>query len=101
MALLQQILYKVKIISVAGTHANEVNDLQIDSRKVKPGNCFIAVKGTLADGHSFIDTAITNGAAAIICEVLPATLNDNIQYIVVENSASAAGIMAHNFYGQL
>ena len=101
MALLQQILYRVKIISVAGTPVSEVSDLQTDSRKIKQGNCFVAIKGTLTDGHSFIDTAITNGASAIICEVLPAVLNDNIQYIVVENSAIAAGIMAHNFYGQL
>ena len=101
MALLQQILYKVKIISVAGTSVDEVNDLQTDSRKVKPGNCFIAVRGTLTDGHSFIGTAITNGASSIICEVLAAVLNDNVQYIVVENSAVAAGVMAHNFYGQL
>ena len=49
----------------------------------------------------FIDTAIANGATAIICEILPATLHDKVQYIVVENSAIAAGIMAHNFYGQL
>ncbi len=55
MASLQQILYKVKIISVAGKPVNEVNDLQTDSRKVKPGSCFIAIKGTLTDGHSFID----------------------------------------------
>ena len=101
MALLQQILYKVKIISVAGIPVNEVNDLQTDSRKVKPGNCFIAVKGTIADGHSFIDTAIAYGASVIICEVLPGILNNDIQYIVVENSAVAAGVMAHNFYGQL
>ena len=53
MALLQQILYKVNILSVAGTTVYEINDLQTDSRKVKPGGCFIAVKGTLADGHSF------------------------------------------------
>jgi UDP-N-acetylmuramoyl-L-alanyl-D-glutamate--2,6-diaminopimelate ligase len=47
MALLQQILYKVNILSVIGTVATEINDLQIDSRKVTPGGCFIAVKGTL------------------------------------------------------
>ena len=64
MALLQQILYKVRIISVAGTAVQEINDLEIDSRKVKPGSCFIAIKGTLTDGHSFIDKAITNGAVA-------------------------------------
>ncbi|MGH2649265.1 MAG: UDP-N-acetylmuramoyl-L-alanyl-D-glutamate--2,6-diaminopimelate ligase [Ginsengibacter sp.] len=101
MALLQQILYKVKIISVAGMPVSEVNDLQTDSRKVKPGSCFIAVKGTLTDGHSFIGTAVTNGAFVIVCEVLPSALAENVQYIVVDNSAVAAGIMAHNFYGQL
>ena len=101
MALLQQILYKVKIISVAGTPVNEIKDLETDSRKVKAGDCFIAVKGTIADGHSFIDAAITNGASVIICEVLPANLNHDIQYFVVENSAIAAGVMAHNFYGEI
>ena len=101
MALLQNILYKVNIISVEGTPVTEINDLQTDSRKVKPGGCFIAVKGTIADGHSFIDTAIENGASVIICETLPGKLNDKIQYIIVQNSSVAAGVMAHNFYGQL
>lgn len=101
MALLQQILYKVNILNVVGTAVPEINDLQTDSRKVKPGGCFIAVKGMLTDGHSFIHTAIANGASAIICETLPDRPDGNIQYIVVENSAVAAGVVAHNFYGQL
>ncbi len=101
MALLQHILYKVKIISVTGTTNAEVNGLEIDSRKVKPGNCFIAVKGILNDGHAFIDIAITNGASAVICEAIPLKIIDTVQYIVVENSSVAAGIIAHNFYGQL
>ena len=87
MASLQQILYKVKIISIAGKTVNEVNALETDSRKVKPGSCFIAIKGTVTNGHSFIDIAIINGAVAIICEVLPATIDDKVQYIVVDNSA--------------
>jgi UDP-N-acetylmuramoyl-L-alanyl-D-glutamate--2,6-diaminopimelate ligase len=101
MASLQQILYKVNILSVAGTAAIEIDDLQTDSRKVKPGTCFIAIKGTLTDGHSFIDAAISNGAAAIVCENFPGITVQNIPVIVVENSAIAAGVMAHNFYGQL
>lgn len=101
MALLQQILYKVNIVSVVGTAATEINGLETDSRKITPGGCFIAVKGTLTDGHSFIDTAIANGAFAVVCETLPGKPHENIQYIVVENSAVAAGVMAHNFYGQL
>ena len=48
MALLQQILYKVKITSVTGVGVPNVNDLQIDSRKVTPGSCFIAIRGTLS-----------------------------------------------------
>jgi len=101
MALLQQILYKVNIISVVGSTAIEVNDLQIDSRNVSQGTCFIAVKGTVLDGHKFIEAAIANGAVAVICEKLPEVINERIQYTLVENSAMAAGIVAHNFYGQV
>ncbi len=101
MVLLNQILDKIKILRIAGTPVNEINELQTDSRKVGPGSCFIAIKGTLTDGHSFIDTAAENGAAVIICEVLPATIHQQIQYLVVENSSIAAGIAAHNFYGKL
>jgi UDP-N-acetylmuramoyl-L-alanyl-D-glutamate--2,6-diaminopimelate ligase len=101
MASLQQILYKVKIHSVVGTTGIEINDLQIDSRKVKPGSCFIAVKGTVSDGHDYIETAISNGAVAVVCEKIPEIINENIHYAVVENSAKAAAIMAHNFYGRV
>ncbi len=101
MELLKQILKNVKIISATGKAVNEINDIQTDSRKVKPGDCFIAVKGTVADGHSFIDTAIGNGATVVICGALPENINEHVQYFVVENSAKVAGIMAHNFYGQL
>lgn len=101
MTLLSNILSGIEIISSKGIPVGEVNEVQIDSRKVKAGAAFIAAKGTLADGHSFIDTAINNGAVVIICESLPQNIRENIYYIVVHNTASAAGIMTHNFYGQL
>ena len=100
MAALQNILDTVKIISTKGNAVDAVNDLQIDSRKVTTGSCFIAIKGSIADGHNYIDAAVTNGASVIICEALPADLNEAIMYVVVENSAATAGIMAHNFYRQ-
>jgi UDP-N-acetylmuramoyl-L-alanyl-D-glutamate--2,6-diaminopimelate ligase len=100
MAFLKDILYKVSIRSVKGTPVTEVNNLQIDSRKVTQGSCFIAVKGTHTDGNSYINNAIANGATVIVCEQPPANWNDKVQYIVVENSAAASGVMAHNFYGQ-
>ncbi|MDB5199812.1 MAG: UDP-N-acetylmuramoyl-L-alanyl-D-glutamate--2,6-diaminopimelate ligase [Chitinophagaceae bacterium] len=100
MASLQNILYGVNLKSTTGKEVDEVTDLQIDSRKATKGSCFIAIKGSAADGHNFIDTAIAKGAAVIVCEHLPAEINREVKYVEVENSASAAGIMAHNFYGQ-
>jgi UDP-N-acetylmuramoyl-L-alanyl-D-glutamate--2,6-diaminopimelate ligase len=65
---------------------------------VKPGTCFIAVKGAVADGHLFIAKAIESGAVAIVCEVLPSERNGNVTYVQTGNSAEAAGLIAHNFY---
>ena len=97
---LQDILYKVSIRSIKGNTNIEVKDLVIDSRKVKPGSCFIALKGTVADGRAFIESAIQKGAVAIVCEALPEIINENMTYIQVENAAAAAGYLSHNFYGE-
>jgi UDP-N-acetylmuramoyl-L-alanyl-D-glutamate--2,6-diaminopimelate ligase len=97
---LQDILYKVSIRSVQGNTNIPVRDLQLDSRKVIAGSVFIAVKGSAIDGHQFIEQVIQQGAIAVICETMPAALKEGITYVQVENSAAAAGFMAHNFYGQ-
>ena len=100
MAILQDILYKVRIRSVSGDLSVRITELQIDSRKVNAGVAFIAMKGVKTDGHDFIDMAIEKGATAIICEVLPNKLFDSVTYVQVGDAAEAAGFMAHNFYGQ-
>ena len=96
--LLQDVLYKVSIRSVSGSTSVEVNDIQIDSRRVKQGTTFIAVKGSASDGHQFIDSAIENGAVAIVYEQIPASIKAGIVYVEVQNSAVAAALMANNFY---
>ncbi|MGZ8540284.1 MAG: UDP-N-acetylmuramoyl-L-alanyl-D-glutamate--2,6-diaminopimelate ligase [Chitinophagaceae bacterium] len=98
--LLRDVLYKVAIRAVTGITDVEINDIQIDSRRVKPGNLFVAVKGVAADGHQFIDKAINNGAIAVVSETMPALLKEEVVYVQVENSAAAAGWMSHNFFGQ-
>jgi UDP-N-acetylmuramoyl-L-alanyl-D-glutamate--2,6-diaminopimelate ligase len=98
--LLKDVLYKVAIRSVAGDTSVEVNDVQIDSRKVKSGCAFIAVKGLAANGHQFIDKAIDNGAVVIVYEEEPATKKDGVVYVQVENSPASAGYMANNFFGR-
>ena len=97
---LQEILYKVAIRSVHGNLHVNVKDLQLDSRAVEKGALFIAVKGTHVDGHQFIPAVAAKKPAAIICERMPEKIEDGITYIQVENSAIAAGLLAHNFFGQ-
>ncbi len=99
MAVLQDILYKVNILERQGAPVDTFRELQIDSRKIQAGDCFVAIKGTLSDGHEFIARAIDQGATVIICETLPATLREGIHYIRVASSSEAAGIMAHHYYG--
>src|SRR5688572_1117548 len=98
--MLKDLLYKVSIKSVSGDTSAQVSDLQTDSRLVKPGCCFIAMRGSITDGHNHIGNAVNNGAVAIICEVMPDAVQNNITYVVVESTAYAAGMMSHNFYGE-
>jgi UDP-N-acetylmuramoyl-L-alanyl-D-glutamate--2,6-diaminopimelate ligase len=96
--MLQDLLYKISIRSVAGDLAINIKGLQTDSRKVTSGDCFIAIKGTLTDGHLYIDKAIENGAVAVVCEVVPEKLVEHVTYVGVQDSAEAAGMISHNFY---
>ena len=97
--MLTEILYKVKIKAVHGSTDVKISSLQTDSRHVVSESCFIAVKGSVTDGHSFIDAAIKKGATVIVAEHLPTNIKEGITYIETDNSAAAAGIMAHNFFG--
>ena len=98
MIALKDILYKVTINAVVGSTSVGVNAIDFDSRKIINGDLFVAIKGTVADGHKFIDVAIKNGAASIICETLPDNLVDGISYIEVDNSSKALAIIASNYY---
>ncbi|WP_160711483.1 UDP-N-acetylmuramoyl-L-alanyl-D-glutamate--2,6-diaminopimelate ligase [Chitinophaga solisilvae] len=98
MKTLRDILYNAGIRAVHGNTDITVNALCIDSRAIRPGDAFIAVKGVHVDGHQYIDKAIEQGAAAIICETLPEQLSGNTVFVQVENSAQASGVIAGNFY---
>ena len=99
MILLKDILYKVTIESVVGSTSVAINNLEFDSRKVSLNDVFIAIKGTVSDGHQFIKKAADQGALAIICETLPEQIVNGITYVQVADSHSALAIMAANFYG--
>ncbi len=98
MKILKDILYKVTINAVVGSTSTTVNKIEFDSRKVETDDVFIAIRGTLADGHNYIEKAIKDGATSIVCEVLPETLQDGITYVEVENSNQALAFMAANYF---
>ncbi len=99
MAVLKDILYKVSLTSTSGSMEVEVNHIAFDSRKVQEESLFVAVKGTITDGHAYLESAIKSGATSIVCEVLPDHLQEGITYVTVSNSAKALGVIAANFYG--
>ena len=96
--ILSEILYKVSLQVVLGKTDIEINNIVFDSRQVQKGTLFVAIGGTQVDGHTFINKAIELGASAILCENLPESLNEEITYLKVENSAKEMGFAAANFY---
>jgi UDP-N-acetylmuramoyl-L-alanyl-D-glutamate--2,6-diaminopimelate ligase len=98
MIVLKDILYKVTLNAVVGSTNIDVNAIEFDSRSVKTGNVFVAIKGHAVDGHKYIDKAIDQGVAAIICETLPSNLHEGITYVEVDNSSKALAVMASNYY---
>lgn len=77
----------------------EVTGVNIDSRLVKKGDMFIAMRGTQVDGHQYISAAEENGAVAIVCETMPEQQNPHVAYIKIANAQSITGQLATTFYG--
>ncbi len=100
MMTLDKILEQIPVNSTHGSLNKDIKALFLDSRQKHNHGLFFAIKGTQSDGHQYIDSAIENGAIAIVCENLPRTLLEKATYIQVKNSAIACGQMAHNFYGK-
>lgn len=99
MKLLKDILKGVAVQEQIGTFDAEVKAVVFDSRKIEQNAIFIAQKGVSVDGHQFVGTAIEKGASVIVCEVLPAELNETVCYVRVKDSNVALAIIAGNFYG--
>ncbi|MEQ8702327.1 MAG: UDP-N-acetylmuramoyl-L-alanyl-D-glutamate--2,6-diaminopimelate ligase [Phaeodactylibacter sp.] len=97
---LEDLLEPVKVLAANGPLDQKIESLQFDSRKVKHGDVFIAIRGTQADGHQYISSAIEQGAVAIVAETLPESLPDQVAGVQVADSAKALGEMASLYYGQ-
>ena len=95
---LKEFIHPLEVLEVVGNTDVEISGIQSDSRKVEKGFLFVAVRGTTVDGHDYIQSAIGKGAAAIVCEEIPALSDEDIQvseskpvFIRVKDSADALG----------
>ena len=77
-----------------GEEGREVKSVQIDSRKVQPGDLFVALRGTQVDGHEYIEKAIGQGATAVVCESLPQHVSEDVTYLVYPDTELAVGPLA-------
>lgn len=96
--LLNELLQEIKVEQLIGSPDVLVSGIAFDSRKVSVDNLFAAIRGTEADGHNYIHTAIEKGASVILCEAVPADIIPGISYVQVENSAFALGRLASAWF---
>ena len=96
---LNEVLKNIIPIKIVGNDNVEITGVNIDSRRIKAGHLFVAIRGTQVDGHQFIDKAIELGADAVLCEELPEKLSGHVTYVQVESTEDAVGKVATLFYG--
>lgn len=96
---LAQLINVCQPIKIVGDTEIEITGIEIDSRLIKSGNMFIAMRGTQVDGHTYIAKAIELGAKAIVCEELPTTTQEGVTYIQCTSTEDAVGPLATNFFG--
>lgn len=95
--LLNDIIAELPVLSIHGTVSGTIERVVFDSRQAQKGDLFVAVRGTRTDGHQYIPEVIAKGVRAIVCEQ-PGNPQEDITWIVVENSARALGFAASAFY---
>ena len=96
---LKELLKNIKPTQIVGDENIDITGVNIDSRKIKPGHLFVAMKGTQVDGHQFIPKALDLGAVGILCEDLPEEQKEGVTYIQVASTEDAVGKVATVFYG--
>jgi len=97
--ILKDILYKVAIEAVNGSTEIAINKMDFDSRKIEANDVFVAIRGSISDGHDYIEKAIQSGAVAVVCEVFPETIVDGVTYVQVKDTNMALAFMAANYFG--
>ena len=96
---LNELLKNVEILNTQGDVDVEITGVNIDSRRIEAGHLFVAIPGTVTDGHKFIPKAIELGATAVLCEKLPEEQDPKVTFVQVASTESCVGEVATQFYG--
>lgn len=96
---LSELIKNIDTVNITGSTDIEIKGVDIDSRRVAEDHLFVAMKGTQVDGHTFIGKAVDQGAAAILCEDMPAEVVEGVTYVQVSSTEDAVGKVATQFYG--
>ena len=99
MSILKDIIYKVAIEAIKGSTDIVIGKIDFDSRKIKNNDLFVAIRGTISDGHDYISKAIDLGASAIICDSFPEDIAEGVTYIQVKDTNAALAVVAANYFG--
>lgn len=98
MIILKDLLYKVAIEIVKGSTDIAIGKIDFDSRKIAENDVFVAIRGTISDGHEFIEKAINNGAVVIVCDTFPEVMVNGITYVQVKDTNKALAFMSANYF---
>lgn len=96
---LRKVLENIDFKIIQGNLDQEIHQVVFDSRQVIANDLFVAVKGTITDGHEYIEATIKQGSKVIICEVIPKNTPQDITILQVPDSAKALSLLSANFYG--
>ncbi len=96
---LKDLLHAIPVQQLEGSLELDVQSISFDSRKVVANSMFVAVRGVHTDGHLYIDTALKLGASVLVLEELPKALQEDVTYVLVDDTSYVLGLLATNFYG--
>ena len=93
---LKELLNDIPVQELHADPEMEIPEVQYDSRAVRPGDLFVAMRGFATDGHAYIGRAAECGAACVLCEEEPTV---QIPWVRVEDSRRALAVLGANFFG--